>query len=472
MTLESILVSNNDTNTATSLLNEKESDNSRENQTSVDFKMVTFSLADKDYAIDIMNVKEIIMTADFTYVPNVLPFVLGVHNLRGDIIPIIDMKRFFNIKAEKRPSGQSENIVILTLEEQTFGIVVDKIDKVVGIQKSTIRPPHPLFSDVNIKYISGVVENNDRLYILLDVERIFSKNSQDSVTHTAETYDYTKANYEASQTAENSPQTDEEKNATDETAPSATATPKVAVDKDFNFLCSSLKDYENFNVSSVNENWVRYRLEEWKKTNGSLQLQSKADADNFLKPFWSTNTGDWWSKEYAESIFAVLPANTAKQIVVWNAGCGSGVEAYCLACLLAKKYPSSKIRVYAQDIDLLHISNAPLMPLPDEIANSWMASYLTKDVNGKSTFTKEIKDSIMFEYHDCLNTNAIPMADIIFSRDLLSIVPGDSQKSLVSQFGEKLKGNGILLVGSNEDLSSFAEFGEVTVGSVTAYKKL
>ena len=129
----------------------------------VDFKMVTFSLADKDYAIDIMYVKEIAKAGRFTYVPNTLPFVLGVYNLRGEIIPILDVRLFFNIEVQKRDEKKLENLLILTLDDQTFGLVVDKIDKVVGVQKSSIQPPHPLFADINIKYISGVVENNNRL---------------------------------------------------------------------------------------------------------------------------------------------------------------------------------------------------------------------------------------------------------------------------------------------------------------------
>ena len=139
----------------------------------VDFKMVTFSLADKDYAIDIMYVKEIAKAGRFTYVPNTLPFVLGVYNLRGEIIPILDLRLFFNIEVQKRDEKKLENLLILTLDDQTFGLVVDKIDKVVGVQKSSIQPPHPLFADINIKYISGVVENNNRLYVLLDILRIF-----------------------------------------------------------------------------------------------------------------------------------------------------------------------------------------------------------------------------------------------------------------------------------------------------------
>ena len=146
----------------------------KENVAVVDYKMVTFSLAGKDYAIDIMQVKEIAKTGRFTYVPNTLPFVLGVYNLRGEIIPIIDLRLFFNIDIPSREDNSVENMLIVSVEDQLFGVVVDAIDKVVGIQKSTIQPPHPLFGDINIKYIYGVVECNNHLYILLDIERIFS----------------------------------------------------------------------------------------------------------------------------------------------------------------------------------------------------------------------------------------------------------------------------------------------------------
>ena len=145
----------------------------KEKLAQIDYKMVTFSLAGKDYAIDIMKIKEIAKAGRFTYVPNTLPFVLGVYNLRGDIIPIFDLRLFFNIEVEERQEGSLENMLICSIGEQTFGIVVDVIDKVVGIQKATIQPPHPLFGDINIKYIQGVVEVNNRLYILLDIEKIF-----------------------------------------------------------------------------------------------------------------------------------------------------------------------------------------------------------------------------------------------------------------------------------------------------------
>ncbi len=73
----------------------EQTDERNENATVIDFKMVTFSLAGKDYSVDIMYVKEIAKASRFTYVPNTMPFVLGVYNLRGDIIPIIDLRIFF-----------------------------------------------------------------------------------------------------------------------------------------------------------------------------------------------------------------------------------------------------------------------------------------------------------------------------------------------------------------------------------------
>ena len=177
----------NETAVATETL-KVESEN-QENARVIDFKMVTFSLSGKDYAIDIMHVKEIAKAGRFTYVPNTLPFVLGVYNLRGDIIPILDLRLFFNIEVPPRQENKLENMLILNVDDQIFGLVVDKIDKVVGVQRSTVQPPHPLFGDINIKYIDGVVESNNRLYVLLDVTRIFSSK---------ETYEAGEKNVQAS----------------------------------------------------------------------------------------------------------------------------------------------------------------------------------------------------------------------------------------------------------------------------------
>jgi purine-binding chemotaxis protein CheW len=477
MTIESILISDDNTNLTTVSV-AAETDQDRKAQDVIDFKMVTFSLSGKDYAIDIMYVKEIAKAGMFTYVPNTLPFVVGVYNLRGEIIPILDMRVFFNIDVPEQKPDALRNLLILTVEEQTFGIIVDKIDKVVGVQKASIQPPHPLFVDINIKYISGVVESNKRLYILLDISRIFSRTKdeeeykmevrQANITRQVEA-SYNEARIKKSDAANTTKKADSP--AVAET--SATKLVPAQDDKDYKFVIEGLKNYGKFSVSELNEGWVKHRFEEWKgeRSGTSVQIQNENDAKEFLKSFWSENSEKVWSKEYADEIYKLLPDNSAKQITVWNPGCSNGTESYCLACVLAKRYPEAKIRVYAQDTDLLSVSNAPMMTVPAAEASGWISSYMTKTASGENTFNQQIKDSIMFEYHDCQHTNALPMIDLIFARDLLSLLDKDSQKSVLSDFEEKLKGNGTIILGENESISHLKDFMEHSEGALTAYSK-
>ncbi len=426
----------------------------------IDYKMVTFSLAGKDYAIDIMKVKEIAKAGRFTYVPNTLPFVLGVYNLRGDIIPIIDLRLFFNIDVEERVTDALENMLIVSVGEQVFGIVVDEIDKVVGIQKSTINPPHPLFGDINIKYIQGVTEVNNRLYILLDVEKIFGAKS--------ETQDKEEISKEMMARAAAAPVKTSAKVKAAE-APKANG----VSDMDFAFVSNALESMKKFTVTPINKDWAKSRFEEWAKNRGKekAQLQNAGEAEEFLVPYYSPCSNNWWTKEYADSVYKLLPDNSAKQIIVWNPGCGKGMETYSLGCLLKKRYPEAKIRIYAHDIDLLNVSNAPLMSVPANIANDWYAPYVTKKANGDFTFTSEIKESIMFEYHDCANTNALPVCDVIFARDLVSFLSQTAQEKIIEDFDEKLKGNGIIVLGQNETLENHNKWVAESVGNLKKFSK-
>ena len=430
-----------------------------DNMVVVDYKMVTFSLSGKDYAIDIMKVKEIAKAGRFTYVPNALPFVLGVYNLRGDIIPIIDLRLFFNIEMPEREYDALENMLIVSVGELTFGVVVDEIDKVVGIQKSSINPPHPLFGDISIKYIQGVVEVNNRLYILLDIEKIFGSKSDSKSSESVAMREM------AARAAVPAP--------TGSAKKAAAPAPKKEEKVDYSFVVDSLSSMRKFTASSLNDKWMQVRYKEWEgeRGKGKTQLQNPADADMFLKKFFSPFSGTWWDKAYADSIFKALPDNTAKQIVVWNPGCGKGAETYSLACVLKKRYPEAKLRIYAHEVDLLSISNAPLLAVPGDVANDWYAPYITKKANGDFTFISDIRDSIMFEYHDCANTNNLPSCDIIFARDVLSFLSESAQQTVVADFSEKLKGNGIVILGQNESLEENPKWSATKVGTVTIFGK-
>lgn len=469
--METTAEKNEEIRTGTDLIDRTTGIDEKEKLAVIDFKMITFSLAGKDYAIDIMKVKEIAKAGRFTYVPNVMPFVIGVYNLRGDIIPIIDFRLFFNIPVAERNNNDLENLLIITVGEQTFGAVVDEIHSVVGIQKDSIQPPHPLFGDISIRYIYGVVESGKQLYILLDIDRIFtgklnldSKNAlkansvvrQVSLAQNVSTVANVAPAAPVGQVAKASAE-----NKADN------------LEKDYNFLVHDLQEFCQFYVGKVNESWAKRRFDEWVKSQdgGSTQLQNKEKADEFLSSFWSRCSGAWWNRNLADNIYKLLPDNAAKQIVVWNIGCGKGQETYSLCCLLRKRYPDAKIRIYAHDKDLLNISNAPLLSIESSFANDWYAPYVTHKVNGEYTFTQEIKDSIMFEYHDCTNTNALPMCDIIFARDVVSLLPESAQTALVEEIQEKLKGNGIVILGENESLADRNVWEERMVDSLFVYNK-
>ena len=199
--------------------------------------------------------------------------------------------------------------------------------------------------------------------------------------------------------------------------------------------------------------WIRSRYSEWEQERGdNLQLANESDADAFLKTFYSKHSGAFWSEAYANAIFDNLPANEARQIIVLNPGCGKGYETYSLACILKRRYPDARIKIYAHEVDLLSISNAPLLTLSPDVAETWYKPFVSKTVTGEYTFIQSIKDMILFEYHDCMHTNAMPAVDIIFARDVLSFMGEQAQKDLLNEFGEKVKGNGCLVLGDNEQV--------------------
>lgn len=91
----------------------KEEYQEKEATQKIDYKMVTFSLSGKDYGIDIMTVKEISKASKFTYVPNSVPYVRGVYNLRGEIISVIDLRQMFNLDVQEKKENAFENMIIL-----------------------------------------------------------------------------------------------------------------------------------------------------------------------------------------------------------------------------------------------------------------------------------------------------------------------------------------------------------------------
>ncbi|HSV56590.1 MAG TPA: chemotaxis protein CheW [Magnetospirillaceae bacterium] len=410
----------------------------------VDFKMVTFSLGGKEYGIDIMNVKEIARANRFTYVPNTAPFVRGVYNMRGEIISVIDLREMFHLPVEKVEEGTPENLLILRVDDHVYGMIVDSIDKVVGISQSSIQPPHPIFGEINVRYIQGIVENEGKLYIILDIARIFDSNvGKDEVL----------ALREASLPG------------------SGAARVGSAAVLTSGFVKEELYSFRNFAVTALNEDWFRERYAEWERIRkgGDVQLHTAAEADAFLEGFLSPSTGALWEADYLEAFLALLPDTDARSLNVWNPGCGKGYETWSLACALRKRYPLARVKIWANDSDLLAISMAPNLVFDFAVVPEPYREYLVKGAGGHS-FVQAVRDSIFFEFHDVLNTNPLPPMDLILCRDMLSFLAPLEQGRVLNDFREKLKGSGFLILGTNEKAAtdSWRQKGS---GAVSAFVK-
>jgi purine-binding chemotaxis protein CheW len=406
----------------------------KERVDNVDFKMVTFSLAGKDYGVDIMSVKEIAKADKFTYVPNAASFVRGVYNLRGDIIPIIDLRQFFHLPIEKK-NENLENMLILHINDQVYGTIVDKIDKVVGITKDSIQPPHPIFGDINIKYISGVVEKQGDLYIILDVVRIFTV-TEDEKGKTRTTV------------------SDGEFFVPPPSSMDQSMVQRSAADTAIGFIQESLAALRHFSVTSINEKWLHKRFAEWssRRSGDALQLQGASDADEFLEDFRSPCSNQFWSESYAAAVKKILPNVTFANIGIWNIGCGKGYETYSFACILKSRYPNAHIKIWANDNDIMAVSQAPNMTYDLDEVPEFCRPFIVHGSNGYS-FNQVIKDSIVFEYHDILNENTIPEVDMILVRDVISFLPAQEQTRIVTDFSEKLRNHGVVILGRNEELT-------------------
>ncbi len=143
-------------------------------------QLVTFSIGEEEFGVDILKVQEIIRTMEITKVPRAPQFVEGVINLRGKVIPIIDLRRRFGLTT--RSHDKHTRIIVIELSNMIVGFVVDSVSEVLRIPASTVEPPPPVVSGLESEYISGVGKLEDRLLIMLDLNRLLSGEEQAKLT--------------------------------------------------------------------------------------------------------------------------------------------------------------------------------------------------------------------------------------------------------------------------------------------------
>jgi len=151
---------------------------------SVEDLYLIFHLDREDYGIGIQNVTEIVGKQNITRVPNMPNYVKGVINLRGQVIPVIDVRTRFGLNF--RDYDDRTCSIVINVNAMQFGLIVDVVDEVISIDPDKISPPPATLSQNN-RFIHGLgrAENSDRVKILLDVERLFKDEEIDQMAAAA-----------------------------------------------------------------------------------------------------------------------------------------------------------------------------------------------------------------------------------------------------------------------------------------------
>jgi purine-binding chemotaxis protein CheW len=146
-------------------------------------QLVVFTLGDEEYGVPIQFVKEIIRKPSVTHLPNAPAYVLGVINLRGQIIPILSLHQRFRLGSENH---QETKVVIVEFADLTVGMEVNEVSEVLTLNSDRISAAPSMATTIDSNFISGVGKLQDRLLIILDVERILTDEEHSMLAQVAQ----------------------------------------------------------------------------------------------------------------------------------------------------------------------------------------------------------------------------------------------------------------------------------------------
>lgn len=136
-------------------------------------QLVSFHLDNEEYGVEVLKVREIIRMINITHMPNSPPYVDGIINLRGKVIPIISMRRKFGLV--DAGNNNQTRVIIMDVGGELLGFTVDSVSEVIRISASDIQPSPSVASDGDgQEYIAGVINHSDRLLVLLNLDKMFT----------------------------------------------------------------------------------------------------------------------------------------------------------------------------------------------------------------------------------------------------------------------------------------------------------
>jgi|GEM_PF-827013 len=409
-----------------------------------DYKIVSFVIGNEYYGIDIMCVKEILKENKFTLVPNTLKFVTGVYNLRGEIIPIIDLAVMFNLKKGiiDKKDKNLKSIIVIRVDNLLIGLIVDKIQRVIPLQKNDIQPPSPLLGTINERYIKGVAEIDNKLYVIFDTDEIFS--AKEKIKR-----DVLPAVSELSE-------------------------------EFFLHFCNQIEELADIHINEFNKQKFLSLYGEYARSNKvtDLPVLNKEIATDIVSKFYSKDTGKLWIQpnvdHFTEAVFKELRKICTEEVRVLDIGCGHGHEAFSLFFIIDKYFNEIDIKMVAADMNLSSISNASGFEIGKNELPSWINKdkYFMKLDENNYKIKKEINNKIYFEFHDARNINSYNREfDIIVARDLSLDLTDELYKKFLDDISNKMISGGLLVIGDNEVINKHDAFTRIVNKYINLYIK-
>ncbi len=146
-------------------------------------QLVSFEVGDEEFAVPILSVQEINRMMQITPVPQSPPFVEGVINLRGKIIPVIDLRKRFGMS--ELENSDDVRIIVVEVANRVLGFTVDRVNEVLRINSSIVEPPPSMVCGLDTDYVQGVGKLEDRLLILLHLEKLFTADEMAEMEQTS-----------------------------------------------------------------------------------------------------------------------------------------------------------------------------------------------------------------------------------------------------------------------------------------------
>ncbi len=143
------------------------------------FRWVTFRLADEIYGINVMQVQEVLRMTDVAPVPGAPHFVMGIINLRGNVVTVLDTRKLLDLATSD--ITDSSRIMIIESGKVTVGLLVDSVAEVVNIASSDIDPPPSVGNDEGSRYIQGVYSTDQQILILIDLNKLINEENRDAI---------------------------------------------------------------------------------------------------------------------------------------------------------------------------------------------------------------------------------------------------------------------------------------------------